>query len=232
MQTSLCECAQLIDNGADASHPTVQTELLRADGRFEALLKTRGVVCHPAARRRYLIAQRLDMPAAYEQMVQVNAWRTRSLPVTITEGVRAELRKRKIWLSDEVHLASKLPIVVVQSGRFDPSARDLGDALLATVSVLESALAKSGSKQVFVYYDRHGFDVLRNWDFEFLQAAAKLLSQNYPESLAGVYIYPSGPVLQGLWPLVAAVIDRRTACKVAMPDIDKLRAAIPPSLLP
>ena len=124
------------------------------------------------------------------------------------------------------------PIVVVRSRRFDPRTRSVDASVRATVSVLERALARAPSETVCVYYDRTGFDLRRNLDVDFLREVVRVLSDNYPEVLDSVYVYPTGGAFRVAWAAVAPLLNSRTRSKVVLPtSMDELLEAIPHPLV-
>lgn len=217
-----------INKGYHMSHVKIQPSLLKVDEDFKKM--------HPTydfhTRCRYLIAKKLNISDASILLNVVSEWRKNNLPVKLSNHVRQELEKKKIEYVPYRDLQNDCPIIVVRSCRYDPYHRNLNDSILATIHVLESALKNSKNYEVCVFYDRSGFEFNKNWDFEYLKAVINILSQNYPETLRKVYIYPSGPILNMLWPMVKTVLDERTANKVCMPTLDELIMAIPQSCLP
>ena len=190
-------------------------------------LKKKCSECDLHTRCRYLVAKKLNVPEAIFLMNTVSEWRKQNLPVKFSSGVKHELAKKKVEFVPFRDLQNDCPIIVVRSCRYDPLHRNLQDSVLATIYVLESALKESKNYEVCVFYDRSGFEFSKNWDLEYLKAVIHVLSNNYPETLSKVYIYPSGPILGMVWPMVKAVLDERTANKVCMPTLEELLMVIP-----
>lgn len=73
----------------------------------------------------------------------------------------------------------------------------------------------------------------KNWDFDFLKHVAGVLSSNYPERLAGAYVYPATMVLAGLWGLVKNFFEARTRSKIRFITSNaELMTLIPPEYVP
>ena len=73
----------------------------------------------------------------------------------------------------------------------------------------------------------------KNWDFEFLKAVAGMLSGNFPEKLAGAYLYPASSILAGLWKLVQPFFEPRTRSKVRIiTSTAELLSLIPAEYVP
>lgn len=72
----------------------------------------------------------------------------------------------------------------------------------------------------------------RNLDIEFLKEVIRVLSDNYPETLSSIYVYPTGSVFRAVWAMVAPLLNRRTRNKVVMPKtMDELLETIPTALV-
>ncbi len=186
--------------------------------------------------RRFLIARNciVDGPnGAAKMVIDALAWRKATLPIELTPAVKAELRKAKFFSTGRDVLGN--PLVMVRSCKFDPKERDLETAHMAAVVTLEEAIAKlpEGDGKFTVLYDRQGFKLSKNWDFEFLKGIAQLLSANYPERLHGAYLYPSGHILPILWKMVSGFFDPRTRSKVRLiNDPKELFEHIPKECIP
>jgi hypothetical protein len=187
------------------------------------------------ALRRFLVARKLHVGAAAEMIGAHLAFRASRLPVRLTPGVLAELRKGKFFLRGED--VDGRPLVVVRSGHFDPAERDLDAAVGAALYLVEEtlgALAASGREPRFtMFYDRTGFSLRRNFDLPLLRAIITLLTENYPETLERALLYPCGLVLAGVWKVVGPLLDPRTRAKVRMLTSDaELHKYVPRAALP
>merc|ERR1711933_455152 len=115
------------------------------------------------------------------------AWRAENLPVRLTPEIRAELMKGKFYVLPEAKDVNGYPVVVVRSGLFDPKERDLDTCIRAFIYLLEQSLSELDEAGKFsIMYDREGFSVRKNFDFDLLKAWAAIASDNYPERLASV----------------------------------------------
>jgi hypothetical protein len=225
------ECVRCVRRGFQVSHPTIQKGLEAVDALFEDSLRQHGLSCGDVRMRsRFLVARQFDVARATELAREVSAWRRVHLPVTVTRGVQVELAKKKVECAGR-HLVTGCPILVVRSCRYDPRQRNLHDSVHATLYVLEEALKRDGKGEVCVFYDRTGFEYNKNWDYEFPKALVHVLAQNYPEVLQCVYVYPSGPLLSLLWPIVAKLLDERTKNKVFLSTRDDLLPVVPEDLI-
>lgn len=185
------------------------------------------------ALRRFLIARKLDVSKAQDMLDEHVRWRKDNLPVELTDDVRAELVKGKFYILPGAKDVNGHPVVVVRSGLFDPKTRDLDATIKAFLLLLEKSLQDLGEEGKFsILYDRDGFQ-MSNFDFDLLKAWAKIASDNYPERLASVALYPSGRILAGLFKMVSVFFDPRTRAKIKMvQDTDELQSLIPADALP
>jgi len=186
------------------------------------------------ALRRFLVARKLNVDKARQMLEKHMAWREQNLPVVPTPEVLAELRKGKFYILPGAKDVGGHPVVVVRSGLFDPKERDLDTCIRAFLYVLEKGLGDLGENGKFsIMYDREGFSVGKNFDFDLLKAWAEIASDNYPERLSSVALYPSGAILAGLWKAVSVFFDPRTRAKIKMvQNQDELATIIPREALP
>lgn len=223
---------KLIRSGVCDTDRRIRSHVSRADVELLTIMSdvVKARFFTTTERARFLIARELKVDEAHDMMRRRMQWERVHLPVRMSDGVRDELAKRKVETTPYVETATGHPIVVVRSGRFDPRARCLDDAVNATISVLESSLNKTG--RVCVYYDRSGFDLKRNLDLEYLRHVVRVLSDNYPESLSSVYVYPTNNTFALAWAAIAPLLNKRTRNKVVLPKtVDELVQAIPSSLV-
>ena len=165
-------------------------------------------------------------------MMQRMKWARETLPISMTDGVKAEMDKGKVVATPYAHVRTHCPIVVIRSRLFDPRKRCMDDSVRATIATVEQALTQSPTESVCVYYDRTDFDIKRNLDIEFLREVIRVLSENYPETLSSIYVYPTGGIFKVVWAMVAPLLNRRTRNKVVMPkSMEELLDAIPASLV-
>jgi len=220
--------------------PRLVAALDEREGQFSAMLKERGVgaalVEDSATLRRFLVARQLNLDAAFTMIEAHSKWREQNLPITLTPALRAELRKGKSYLRGND--AKGRPLFIIRSGRFDPKVRDLETAMKATVHTVEAAVAAlpaegSGPQQFAVMYDRTGFSLRENFDKDLILGCIQTLSNNYPERMGAVYLYPCGMVLSGLYRMISPFLDARMRAKVKMVTSDKeLCSLVPPEYVP
>jgi hypothetical protein len=178
--------------------------------------------------RNFLVARKLKLDETLEMLSAHADWRKANLPVQITDPLITELKKGKVELRGKDMKGR--PLVVVHSGRFDPKVRDISVAIAAIVYQMERAAIAAGSeKQFVIFYDRTGFSLRKNWDFEYIKTAVTTLSDNYPERLGGVFLYPATAILAGLVAMIKPFMDARTSAKVHTITSDKALLELVPA---
>lgn len=227
----MSDIVNLLRNGVPADDPRIRPHVEIADAELVELFGClKGFTT--AARHRFLIARELNVHEAHTMMMQRAEWARSTLPIPMSKGVREEMDKEKVVATSYNDLKTGCPIVVIRSRLFDPRKRCMDDSVRATIATVEQALAQSRTESVCVYYDRTGFDLKRNLDIEFLRETIRVLSDNYPETLSSIYVYPTGGVFKAVWTMVAPLLNKRTRNKVVMPkSMDELLETIPTALV-
>lgn len=170
---------------------------------------------------RFLVARGFDVGQA-EAMVRAHLeWREKTFPIRPSQFVEDPFFKSSSVQVFGTDVGGR-PCLVVRSGLFCPAERDLEASLAGVVyimqSLVEAADAQGGATdgKVTVIYDRQGFSVSRNLDRQLLKAIGQVLSENYPERLHRVLIFPCGLVLRGVWRVFQFFFDPVTRAKVKM----------------
>jgi len=185
--------------------------------------------------RRFLVARKLHIDATMEMLEKHAAWREGTLPVNLTEDLVGELRKGKGY-PQGVDLRGR-QLIVVRSrceqqsqhippffdrrshtsfgwrSNFDPKVRDLETAIRAVTYLVEkcceTAPASGPQSQFVIFYDRSDFSLSKNLDREMIKGVVSTLSDNYPERLGAVYIYPAGPIVNVVFKVISPFMDPR-----------------------
>ena len=107
--------------------------------------------------------------------------------------------------------------LVVKSGNFCPTERDLENCVAAAVAQIMAMFRKNGGfSKITIVYDRSNFSMSENLDKPLLKAMANIFSNNYPETLHAALLYPCGFVLRGIWAVVKYFFDYKTRQKIFM----------------
>ena len=90
---------KLLSNNASADHPEIKDALAQMEVQLKEKLGTSHLLYKDHQQlRRFLVARKLKLDETMEMINNHMEWRARMLPVTLTEEVKAEL-KRARWRS-------------------------------------------------------------------------------------------------------------------------------------
>jgi hypothetical protein len=161
------------------------------------------------------VARNLEVEPTLVMLEAHAKWRRETLPISLTSGIVAELKKGKAY-HHGLDAAGR-PLVVIRSRFFDPKERILDDALKAVIYQMDEAIKAmpAGQTQFTMFYDRHG-GAPKNLDIGLMKAVIKVLGDNYPERLGGMYVYPAGAAAWLTWAVLKPFVNPRTGTKVHM----------------
>jgi hypothetical protein len=163
---------------------------------------------------RFLVARDWVLKDAEVMLANHLAWRTERFPVY-----------RSVWKMDQMFLNGAIfpcgydregrPVLVIRSGKFCPSIRNLEDCLaMGVAQVVQLFQNNGGFTKMTIVYDRQDFSMSENLDKPLLKALASLFSDNYPETLHAALVYPCGFLLRGIWAVVQYFFDYKTRQKI------------------
>jgi len=236
MSLTLKEITVALNSGEDiSSNAQLQQALKDAEVELKKELEAKGVAeqlgdvaADSATLRRFLIARKLQLPETLQMLEAHATWRKATLPIALDEAVVTELKKGKCYLPPNAVDAGGRTLVVIRSSRFDPKVRDLDTALKAVIYQIDEAVRARPATQFAIFYDRNEFSIGKNLDRALVQGVVSTLSDNYPETLGAVYIYPSGAVANMVFKFAKNFMDPRTAAKVHMVTTDAMLATLIP----
>ena len=228
----------ILNSGDEEGSLPLQEALAAAEVELKAALETDGYshgqldLSDSAMLRRFLIARKLQIPATVAMLEAHAKWAEQTYPIELPE-VLGEIRKGKAY-SHGVD-AQGNPLVFVCSRNFDPRTRDLATAVRATVYMVDEAVrlsSKTGG-QISIFYDRSDFSASKNLDLALIKAVVTTLSENYPERLAALYLYPAGSMASMVFRLVSPLLDPRQRSKVHLLTSEALlRQSVPDAYVP
>lgn len=217
------QIAALLAAGDDGlNSPALQRALEQAEAELRTAMEATppGHPLHPGGKfdtsdsamlRRFLVARKLQIDATMEMLERHATWREKTLPITLTEDLVSELRKGKGY-PQGVDVRGR-QMLVVRSSNFDPKVRDLETAVRAVTYLVEkcceTAPASGPQSQLVIFYDRSDFSLSKNLDRELIKGVVSTLSDNYPERLGAVYIYPAGAIVNVVFKVIAPFMDPR-----------------------
>lgn len=164
---------------------------------------------------KFLEARDFKVKAAEKMLEDHMKWRKETLPI-----------KRSCFENQEFVTSGAMyhfgfdkdgsPIMVIRSSLFLPKTRDLEACTNYMSFMILYMSAKFPRHERFtVLYDRNNFSLRKNLDLDLIKNAAKVMSDNFPESLKRAYICPSGSVLRGIWKIAKHFFDPETRKKIA-----------------
>lgn len=207
MPLTLKEVTVALNSGSDiSSNAELMKALDEAEAELKKELETKGftaklgdVATSSGALRKFLIARKLQLPETLQMLEAHAAWREATLPIPLNAPIVEELKKGKCYLPPGAADKRGKTLVVIRSSRFDPKVRDLDAAVNAVIYQVNEAVKAKPDAQFAIFYDRTDFSIGKNLDRALIQGVVSTLSDNYPETLGAVYIYPSGAVTTA-WP--------------------------------
>mmetsp|Transcript_31050 Transcript_31050/g.41034 ORF Transcript_31050/g.41034 Transcript_31050/m.41034 type:complete len:234 (-) Transcript_31050:399-1100(-) len=173
---------------------------------------------HPYTLERFLIARQMDTEAAKEALQKHIEWRNATLPID-KEAILNEARRGICFIRG----TSKegYPIIYARTRFQDPTKRDLDEALKGAVYVLEKGIEMMGEKKhstegrMILVFDRSN-STRANVDTELWKEIARIASDNYPERLHRVLVYPVGILFRSVWAVFKYFLDQKTRDKVIL----------------
>jgi len=130
------ELLKLLNSGVLASDSRLVAPLDAAEQEIIVALKAKNLdglldLQDSAMLRRFLVARNLDVEGALTMLEAHAKWRRDTLPISLTSGIVAELKKGKAYHHGLDAVGR--PLVVIRSRFFDPKERTLDDALKAVI---------------------------------------------------------------------------------------------------
>lgn len=137
---------------------------------------------------RFLVARKSDRAAAATMLKATLGWRAENIPILASTCAR-ELERGTFKVSG--HDRDGSPVLYYRSCLCAPREWDREEVLRAFIHTLESVFAAHPDKAITVVVDRQGF-AMGNLDVELIKKCAAVLSDNYPERMKRVLVWPSG----------------------------------------
>ena len=209
------EVEKILNSGALASDPKILEYLKQVEQDIvQALGPDHFMASDSAQIHRFLVARKLKVEPTLEMIRAHTTWRAERLPISPTGKVLEELRKGKI--EQRGFDKDGVPMVVINSGKFDPKTRDLRASVDAALFFFERSMEAlpEGKSQFSILYNREDFSFFRNWDSELVKEVVFNCTHNYPERLSKVYVYPAGPLVTLMLKIIGPFLDPRTRGKI------------------
>ena len=163
--------------------------------------------------RRFLTARQWDMPKATQLLHDYLGWKKQFGCPVDPKSCLGELIKGKTFMRGRDRDGNALLYHFVRQQ--DPGERDLQEAVRAAIFWAEQAEKEDASTtgKITLVFVRAGATAA-NGDLTLARAIAPLLSNNFPERLDKVLVYPTGPGFRAAWMACQLFLDQATRKKV------------------
>lgn len=169
---------------------------------------------------RFLIARKGNVKLASDMLEACCKWRTENLPVDL--GLVAPAFKSKCMFIHGNALDGT-PALYFRGSLYDKNGASCESYVFASVLTIETALRSGGvggtpaeSITVLVHTSLIPGAPNASADITFIKAFVKVLSDNFPERLNKLIIYPFPFFGRAIWMVVRPFLDPRTADKVVL----------------
>lgn len=186
--------------------------------------------------RRYLRAfQSVD--AAYQRILETDAWRGKSDVASITAESPSIKRvdKTKIAVILNERDKKKRPVIYVAVRNHSIYNRDINDMTQYIVYILEEACKKCIEEEMdnlCILFDMKNFS-LSCMDYPMLKTLFEIMTDHYPERLGVCLILNAPFIFCTCWPIIRAWLDDNTASKIQfIKQVNDLNSYIDPGVLP
>jgi hypothetical protein len=164
---------------------------------------------------RYLVARKGNVAAASEMLEKYVAWREEYFPLQKADvgGIY-----RSNFLFHHGVARDGTPVIYCRGGMYDKTLGSPYMHVLAAAHCMDDALKNSESINVTVMLHTGHAEGGPNApaDMNFIKAFVAVLSDNYPERLKRLILYPFPWWGRTIWNMVSLFLDKRTADKVVL----------------
>ena len=161
---------------------------------------------------RFLVARNFDLAKTTTMIEAYIPWRSEMLPVS-KSSIENELKVGKCSYLGKSK--EGFGIVYWDASLHDPNDRDVDEVIRCVVWWVEYAISQSDHHQIIVVLDRSNM-TRSQIDMELFTTLSSTLSNNYPERLNKVLIYPLNWLFRSMWNVVQFMIDQKTRQKVCI----------------
>lgn len=191
---------------------------------------------------RFLVARKGDYVLAKEMIQKEREWHNATFPVK-KEDVGAAFLNGCFFPFG--YATNGSPVVYMRGGLYDSNAATPEQYVLAAAHIIEYALEQSkfrpvaeggdGTRQVnvtvLVQSEAVAGQTGTGADMTFIKLFTKVLSDNYPERLRTLVIYPFPWYGRAIWGVAKVFVDKRTQDKVQLLSAQGSGKSFPPELL-
>ena len=184
---------------------------------------------------RFLVARKADVKAAAEMLTKAKDWHKENFPLA---GERRRLVEAAFSSNCFfVHKQAKdgTPVLYMRGALYDGSKAPPEAYVLAAAHAIQFALGMSTEPNVTVIV--HAVNVPGapndNADLNFIKGFISVLSDNFPERLKRLAIYPFPWYGRAIWSILKVFVDKRTQGKVMIgPTPEEMIDIVDPECVP
>jgi len=169
---------------------------------------------------RFLIARKGNVKLATEMLETSRKWRAENLPVDVSL-VAPAFKSKCMFIHGNA--LDGTPALYFRGSLYDKNSASCESYVFASVLTIETALQSGGigggpseSITVLVHTSLIPGAPNASADISFIKAFVKVLSDNFPERLNKLIIYPFPFFGRAIWMVVKPFLDTRTADKVVL----------------
>lgn len=179
---------------------------------------------------RYLVARKGSVPAASEMLEKCADWRNKNFP--LKKSTLSTVYDTKVMFYHGVARDGS-PVIYFRGGLYDKNIAPPETYVLGAAHCIDEALKYGSTINVTVMVNTANVEGGPNApaDMNFIKAFVAVLSDNYPERLKRLILYPFPWWGRTIWSMVCVFLDKRTADKVVLLSGDVSAKAGPPKEL-
>jgi hypothetical protein len=164
---------------------------------------------------RYLVARKGNVQAASDMLEKCDAWRAANFP--LKRSLLKDVYKSKVMF---YHGTARdgTPVIYFRGGLYDKNLASAEVHCLGAAHCIDEALARATTINVTVLVDTSTVEggINAPADMNFIKAFVAVLSDNYPERLKRLVLYPFPWWGRTIWSMVSVFLDKRTQEKVVL----------------
>jgi len=165
---------------------------------------------------RFLVARKGDVALAAEMYEKATAWHKANLPLKRSDEVMAAMQTRCFFPFGKAKDGT--PILYFRGALYDNTKASPECYVLAAAHAIEYALRNSSEINVTVLVHTNHVPGAPNAsaDMGFIKGFISTLSDNFPERLKRLAIYPFPWYGRAIWSVLKVFVDKRTQEKVSL----------------
>lgn len=163
---------------------------------------------------RFLIARKGDAALATDMMTKAIAWHSSNFPLKRSSDVLAAINTRCFFQFGQARDGT--PVVYFRGSLYDNTKASADTFVLLAAHIIDYTIKSYGSLNVAVFVHSVSVPGAPNApaDMDFIKKFISTLSDNYPERLKRLIMYPFPWYGRAIWSVLKMFVDKRTQDKV------------------